>query len=124
MFRGVFEGTFPGLPGGEPSPTYLARVAAGFARIERTHADGESVLVVSHGVTLMAYLLMVGGREVHPLPNASISTVEIGSDGSRRVTSVAVDPSGQGVPVLSTPGPSPASAATAAHATAREPATA
>lgn len=98
MFGQVFEGTFPGLPGGEPATGYLDRVAAVFARITAAHDDGAEVLVVSHGVTLMAYLTMIGGDRIRPLPNASISTVEIARDGSARVTARGIDPSRQGIP--------------------------
>jgi hypothetical protein len=35
---------------------------------------------------------------MEPLPNASISTVEVHPDGSRRVTTVALDPGGRGLP--------------------------
>ncbi len=100
MFAGVFDGTYAGLPGGESAATYLRRVRAGFTRIEEAHRGDSEVLVVSHGVTLAAYLTMIGAAPTHPLPNASVSTVEIGADGGRRVTSFAVDPSGQGVPQL------------------------
>lgn len=100
MFARVFDGTYPGLPGGESAASYLDRVRAGFTRIEETHRGDSEVLVVSHGVTLAAYLTMIGSAPTHPLPNASISTVEIGADGRHRLTSFAVDPSGQGVPQL------------------------
>lgn len=102
MFAHVFDGTYPGLPGGESAQTYLGRVRAGFARIEEAHRGDSEVLVVSHGVTLAAYLTLIGCAPTHPLPNASVSTVEIDADGGHRVTSFAVDPSGQGVPQLGT----------------------
>ncbi|HEY8719911.1 histidine phosphatase family protein [Pengzhenrongella sp.] len=108
MFGEVFAGTFRGLPGGEPAVVYLDRVRRGFSRIERAHEPGAEVLVVSHGVTLMAYLGMVGGRRLHPLPNASISTVEITPDRSRRITSLGLDPSGQGIPRSIVPASDPA----------------
>jgi hypothetical protein len=41
----------------------------------------------------MAYLTMLGARPGHPLNNASVTTVEVARDGTRRVTSVGVDPS-------------------------------
>jgi 2,3-bisphosphoglycerate-dependent phosphoglycerate mutase len=56
------------------------------------------VLVVSHGLTLRAYLTMIDSRPTMPLQNASISTVEVHPDGHRRVTMVALDLAGQGVP--------------------------
>ena len=93
MFRGVFDGTFEGLPGGEPPAEYVSRVTEAFTAIETSHGAGERVLVVSHGVTLMAYLTMLGARPGHPLDNASVTTVEVAPDGTRTVTSVGVDPS-------------------------------
>ncbi len=98
MFRGVFDGTFTGLPGGEAGRAYLARVAHGFGAIERAHAGGGSVLVVSHGVTLMAYLTMVAQPPVRLLPNASVSTIRIDPDGTRTLVSAGVDPSGAAAP--------------------------
>jgi probable phosphoglycerate mutase len=56
------------------------------------------VLVVSHGLTLRAYLTMIDSRPTTPLPNASISTVQVHPDGQRRVTTLALDLAGQGVP--------------------------
>ena len=109
LFARVFDGTHPGLPGGESAADYLGRVRAGFARIEAAHRDDSAVLVVSHGVTLAAYLTLIGSPPTHPLPNASISTVEIAEDGGHRITSFAVDPSGQGVPPLRSPQPRAAS---------------
>lgn len=98
MFGQVFDGTLPRLPGGQPAAVYLDRVAAVFERVARAHGDGEEVLLVSHSVTLTAYLTMVGGVPIQALPNASISTVEITTDGTRRITAIALDPSGHGVP--------------------------
>lgn len=97
MFREVFEGTFAGLPGGESGAAYLGRVAYAFRAIEQAHAAGGSVLVVSHGVTLMAYLTMVAEPPSRPLPNASVSTVRIDPDGTRTLVSAGVDPSGSAV---------------------------
>lgn len=107
IFAEVISGTFAGLPGGEPGRAYLARVRSAFARIERNHRDGH-VLVVSHGLTLRAYLAMIDPRPMAPLPNASISTVEVHSDGRRRVVTVALDPAGQGVPDAIGASPAPA----------------
>ena len=100
LFGSIFDGSFPGLPGGERADRYLERVAAAFERITRRHDDVQEVLVVGHGVTLLAYLTMVGHplHPLHPLPNASVSVVEIGADGSRRLTAFGIDPSGQGIP--------------------------
>lgn len=95
MFRQVFEGNFPGLPGGEPGDVYVERVTRAFTQIEQGHGAGDTVLVVSHGVTLMAYLTMVDARPDAPLLNASVTTVHIHADGRREVVSVGVDPSGR-----------------------------
>lgn len=97
MFAEVVRGTFAGIPGGEPGHEFLTRVRSAFARIERDHQDGH-VLVVSHGLTLRAYLAMIDPRPMAPLPNASVSTVEVHADGFRRVVTVALDPAGHGVP--------------------------
>jgi hypothetical protein len=43
----------------------------------------------------MAYLTMVGGRLRRPLPNASVSRVEVRQPGERVVTAVGLDPSAQ-----------------------------
>ena len=94
LFTGVLHGTFPGLPGGESGQDFLARVGAAFARIERAHPDGD-VLVVSHGLTLRAYLTMVDPRPIAPLPNAGVSVVQVDLDGHRRVLSVATAPVSQ-----------------------------
>jgi len=94
LFRGILDGTFPGLPGGEPVGVYLARVAGAFDAIVRAHPDGGSVLVVSHGVTLLAYLAMVAPEPFKPLANASVTTVQIDPDGTRSVRSRGVVPSG------------------------------
>lgn len=50
---------------------------------------------MSHGLTLRSYLAMIDQRPMAPLPNASVSTVNVGADGGRRVVSVAVDPGRQ-----------------------------
>lgn len=97
MFAEVLGGTFAGIPGGEPGHEFLARVRAAFGRIERDHTDGH-VLVVSHGLTIRAYLAMIDARPMDPLPNASVSTVEVHRNGRRRVVALAVDPAGHGVP--------------------------
>lgn len=97
MFDEVLRGTFAGIPGGETGPQFLARVRSAFARIERRHQDGH-VLVVGHGLTLRAYLMMTGRGPTGPLPNASVSTVTVDGNGGRRVVATAVDVAGQGVP--------------------------
>uniref|UniRef100_A0AAU1ZQR1 Histidine phosphatase family protein n=1 Tax=Streptomyces sp. NBC_00093 TaxID=2975649 RepID=A0AAU1ZQR1_9ACTN len=76
FFADVISGRHPGLPGGEPAAHYVARVADAFEQIVRAHPDGE-VLVVSHGITLVTYLTLVGFTGVVPLANCSVSTVEI-----------------------------------------------
>lgn len=101
MFPAVLDGTFPGLPGGEDSPSYLRRVRSAFDRIEQAHPDGE-VLVVSHGVTLLAYLTSIVSGPIVPLANASVSTVQVHPDGTREVVSFGLDVAGQGVPDVST----------------------
>jgi probable phosphoglycerate mutase len=109
MFTDVLRGTFAGVPGGESGAQFLARVRSAFTRIEASHADGH-VLVVSHGLTLRAYLMMIDPHPARPLPNASISTVQVHPDGHRTITAVAVDPAGQGVPDLIGASPTPAPA--------------
>jgi len=84
LYAQVLDGTFAGLPGGEPARTFLARVRSAFGRIERRHEEGE-VLVVSHGLTLRAYLAMIDSRPRSPLPNASVSTVQVHRSTARRV---------------------------------------
>jgi probable phosphoglycerate mutase len=97
MFADVLHGRFAGIPGGETGPEFVARVRSAFTRIEATHGKGH-VLVVSHGLTLRAYLTMIDSRPTTPLPNASISTVEVHPDGHHHVTTVGLDLAGQGVP--------------------------
>jgi len=97
MFTDVLHGRFTGIPGGETGPEFLAWVGSAFTRIEESHTEGH-VLVVSHGLTLRAYLTMIDPRPTMPLPNATISTVEVHPYGRRRVITVALDPAGQGVP--------------------------
>lgn len=91
----VLAGRHPGLPGGEPGADFMARTRDVFARIAE-QADGGHVLVVGHGLALGAYLATVDDVGLVPLPNASVSTVEVEPDGSARLTSVAVDVAGQG----------------------------
>jgi probable phosphoglycerate mutase len=106
MFTDVLHGRFAGIPGGETGPDFLARVGSAFTRIEENHREGH-VLVVSHGLTLRTYLTMIDPRPTLPLPNASISTVEVHPDGRRMIT-VALDPAGQGVPDVIGASPAPA----------------
>jgi probable phosphoglycerate mutase len=110
MFDELLAGTFPGIPDGESASEFLARVSSAFARIEHAHADGQ-VLVVSHGLTLLTYLMMIDERPKSPLPNASISTVLVRRSGVRRVVVVGLDlAGGEGLPddVDASPRPEPA----------------
>jgi probable phosphoglycerate mutase len=91
LYPEVLAGTFPGLPGGERGQEFLARVRSAFERIERRHQQGH-VLVVSHGLTLRAYLRMIDARPMTQLPNASVSVVEVLADGRRRVAVVGDSP--------------------------------
>lgn len=91
----VLAGRHPGLPGGEPGADFMHRTRDVFARIAEAH-EGGHVLVVGHGLALGAYLATVDDVGLVPLPNASVSTVEVEADGSARLTSVAVDVAGQG----------------------------
>jgi 2,3-bisphosphoglycerate-dependent phosphoglycerate mutase len=102
LFADVLHGRFGGIPGGETGPEFMGRVSSAFTRIEATHRAGH-VLVVSHALTLRAYLTMIDSRPALPLPNASVSTVELDPDGQRRVTMVALDLAAQGVPTWSGP---------------------
>ena len=101
----MLHGRFTGIPGGETGPEFLARVGSAFTRIEAT--DIGHVLVVSHGLTLRAYLTMIDSRPTLPLPNASISTVQVHPDRRHRLITVALDPAGQGVPDVIGASPSP-----------------
>ncbi len=96
LYRDVFAGTFAGLPGGESGRAYLSRVAAALTEIEQAHPGGGDVLVVSHGVTLLAYLAMAVDGPLRPLLNASVSRVVIQHDGRRSAETVGFDPSGAG----------------------------
>ncbi|GIG20042.1 hypothetical protein Cch01nite_07660 [Cellulomonas chitinilytica] len=91
----VLAGRHPGLPGGEHAAEFMARTRDVFARIATQHDDGH-VLVVGHGLALGAYLATVDDAGRVPLPNASVSTVEVDADGTTRLTSVAVDAAHQG----------------------------
>lgn len=91
----VLAGRHPGLPGGEPAAEFMGRTRDAFARIAAQHDDGH-VLVVGHGLALGAYLATVDEVGLVPLPNASVSTVEVEGDGTARITSIAVDVADQG----------------------------
>ncbi|MEV7972034.1 histidine phosphatase family protein [Cellulomonas sp. NPDC089187] len=95
MWNGVLDGTFPGLPGAEPTVVYHRRVAEAFARIERAHTG--DVLVVSHGVTLFAYLSQLTTMPLTTVPNGSVTTVRIGDDGHRELIELARNVAGHGI---------------------------
>lgn len=92
LFEGVLEGDHPGLPGGESGPDYVARVRGAFDAIEAAHAPGETVLVVSHGMTLLAYLALSGIVPEGELANASVTVVRV-ADGARTAVVVGHEPS-------------------------------
>lgn len=83
VFRAIFDGTYSGFPGGESAATFLARIAQGFHAIEQAHLAGGDVLVVSHGVSIVTYLRLIGVVIDAPLPNASVTRVRVGPDGER-----------------------------------------
>lgn len=115
MFREVFEGTFAGLPGGEPAQMYLDRVTDAFTTIEQRHRGGGPVLVVSHGVTLMVYLTLHGAVPMQALANASVTVVAVHPDGRREVRAVGIDPSGHGDDVPDLPQDAAVAGDLAAH---------
>jgi len=110
LITGVLAGTHPGLPGGEHAADFLGRTREVFARIAAEHDDDERVLVVGHGLALGAYLATLEPVGLVPLPNASVSTVEVERDGTARITSLAVDVAGQGM-LAARPAPAPLTAA-------------
>ncbi|MEU9456609.1 histidine phosphatase family protein [Streptomyces sp. NPDC048277] len=91
FFADVMSGAHPGLPGGESADAFLGRVTDVFARIGRAHPEGD-VLVVSHGVTLYAYLTLVGYSGAPALANCSVTTVEITGTGAVVVEAGFVPP--------------------------------
>ena len=97
VFRDLFDGTFAGFPRGEPGDVFLSRVARGFTAVEQAQRSGGPVLVVSHGVTLAAYLSLIGAPGRCQLPNASVTTVCIAPEGTRTVLETGTDPSGVAV---------------------------
>ena len=107
MFSDVLHGTFAGMPGGETGPEFRARVRSAFTRIEASHGQGH-VLVVSHGLTLRAYLTMIDPRPTMALPNASISTVQVHPGGHRQVITVAFKPARHGAADMTGALPTPA----------------
>ena len=97
LYPQVLAGTFAGLPGGESGGAFVRRVTAAFDRIEHEHGHGD-VLVVSHGLALRAYLTGIDPRPTAPLPNASVSEVDVHPGGRRRVVALALDYAGHGAP--------------------------
>ncbi len=91
----VLAGRHPGLPGGESGADFMGRTRDVFARIAAAHPDG-NVLVVGHGLALGAYLATVDDVGLVPLPNASVSTVQIEPDGAPRLVDLAQDVAHQG----------------------------
>jgi probable phosphoglycerate mutase len=93
MFAELFAGRHPGFPGAaEDLAGYLGRVQAAFARIEAAHPDGEEVLVVSHGVTLLTYLRTVVNAPITPLDNATLTVVTIDPAGGRELVALNLGP--------------------------------
>lgn len=91
LFEGVLGGEHPGLPGGESGRDYLARIRGAFAAIVAAHAPGEVVLVVSHGMTLLAYLALSGIVPEGELANASVTVLRV-VDGVRTAVVVGHEP--------------------------------
>lgn len=94
FFAGVMDGTFPGMPGAEEdSTTYLARVDAAFQGIVAAHPAGGSILVVSHGVTLLTYLRWSPQTARTSLDNACVSVVSVNpSTGERELLAINLGP--------------------------------
>lgn len=97
MFVDIVGGSFAGFPGGERGPHFRSRVLRALGRIERAHPGGE-VLVVSHCLTLLAYLTMVDPTLMFPPANAGVSVVEVAGDGSRRIVTASLTPEYREVP--------------------------
>lgn len=84
FFVDLLYGDGQGMPGGESGFDFSTRIKRGFSRIGATHAEDEKVLVVSHGITIAAYLALSGLTEgdVSTPPNASITTLWVDGDGN------------------------------------------
>ena len=100
LFPQTLDGVHEGLPEGEPSWTYLSRVARGFLDIERAHPDGGDVLVVSHGITILVYAAMVSAGladrpSLRHLPNASVTRVRISPDRGLRTVEALGEVAGE-----------------------------
>lgn len=113
MFGSIVGGTFEGLAGGETGPAFRTRVDDAFGEIVARHPDGGDVLVVSHGVTLAAYLAVASGLDLAgvdplrhgPLENASVSLVAIDAARRTRVLDVNAGPwTGRAPGVAGAPG--------------------
>lgn len=93
----VLAGTHPGLPGGETARAFMARTTSVFERIVDQHlGTDDHVLVVGHGLALGAYLATLEPIGLVALPNASVTTVEVGETRTARITTLAHDVAGQG----------------------------
>ena len=91
----ILAGRYPGLPRGEHSADFMARVQRAFTTIAARHEDGE-VLVVGHGLALGAWLSTLNPGALVALPNASVTTVAIEPGGTGRVLAIGVDLAGHG----------------------------
>ncbi|QHO90999.1 histidine phosphatase family protein [Actinomyces sp. 432] len=107
---GVLTGVHPGAPGGISARDYLADVDGAIARVLADLRAGtadaggeESVLVVSHGMTLMTILARWVGPRIYgmaPMANCAVTTVEVAPaapDGAPQLLAWAEDPGNQGV---------------------------
>lgn len=95
LVRAVLEERHPGLPRGESGAEFMGRTRRAFARIAAEHPEGH-VLVVGHGLALGAYLATIAPVGLVPLPNASVTTVEVEPDGGARIVELAHDVAQQG----------------------------
>ncbi|VEG25813.1 histidine phosphatase family protein [Actinomyces howellii] len=108
----VLTGTHPGAPEGIHARDYLADIDGAIARVvadlraaaaQGAAHDGEEVLVVSHGMTIMTIMSRWIGLEVYgwaPMANCAITSVEVdptAPDGSPTLIRWAYDPADQGV---------------------------
>ncbi|GEL95334.1 histidine phosphatase family protein [Cellulomonas composti] len=92
----VLAGTHPGLPGGESGADFMGRTRDVFTRlVEQRAGTDEHVLVVGHGLALGAYLATLEPVGLVPLPNASVSRVEVTDDGTQILT-IGLDVADQG----------------------------
>lgn len=104
FFRSVFTGTAEALPGGESGADFVARVRAAFNDIVAREtaaaegaegpAEGRTVMLVAHGLTLKVLLALAAGPILDPLPNASICVMDRDRTGDFTLRAFGVDPSG------------------------------